>query len=306
MTLFDRVHGEVDNQRIILRFHDALSKLAEIERKSELPSNKLELVPFELWSPRSEDNLVLRIRGSPEDLTDRALATLLLLKADLDTEQFDEIDVNTRRALQKSLCEYVDVSTSVKNHIRLVAEKSVPDREQFGSMARMIEEGIKQLGPFGVVQVFEQASLEKNPLDHLMEALEEIVPMPRMGPPLDEEHKRILERRPEEIMNSEEWSRVIESEGKVDPKELSSVFSLLMAFVLKEPGLTIEEYTRKRNEVTRVHRHIGIKREVGPSTTSVEFSIIKKYGWVDVKDKRVYPKRIEESPQRAVGRPSTP
>ena len=295
MTLFERVRGEMENQRIILRFHDALSKLAEIERKSELSGNKIELIPFELWSPHSEDNLVLRIKGSPEDLTDRALATLLLLKADLDTEQFSEVDVNTRRALQKALCEYVDVSNSVKNHIRSLSEKSVLDREQFSSMAQMIEKGLRRLGPFGVVRAFEQASLEKNPLPHLTEALEEIVPLPRMGPPLDEEHRRILERRPEEIMSSSEWSMVIESKGDVDPVELSSVFSLLMAFVLKEPGLTIEEYTRKRNEVTRVHRHIGIKREVGPSTTSVEFSIIKKSGWVDVKDRRVYPRSMRIS-----------
>jgi len=299
MIFFETMRKELDNQRIILRFHDALSKLAEIERRSEIPSNKVELIPFEFWAPRSKDNLVLRIKGSPEDLTDRALATLLLLKADIDTERFEGIDISTRRALQKSLCEYIDVSASVKKHIRLVAEKSVVDREQFHSMAQMIEKGMEQLGPFGVVQAFERASHEKDPLPSLKEALEEIVPFPRIHLPLDEEHKRLLERRPEEVMSSSEWREVIESKGNVDPKELSSVFSLLMAFVLKEPGLTISEYTQKRNEVTQVHRHIGIKRQVGPSTTSVEFSIIKKYGWVYVKDNRVYPRKIGESRRRS-------
>jgi len=295
MIFFETMRKELDNQRTILRFHDALSKLAEIERRLEIPSNKVELIPFEFWAPRSEDNLVLRIKGSPEDLADRALAILLLLKADMDTERFEGIDVSTRRALQKSLCEYVDVPISVKKHIRSIAERSAPDKEQFSLMAQMIENGMKELGPFEVVQVFEQARLEKNPLPHLMEALEEIVPLPRIGPPMDEEHRRILKRRPEEVMSSSEWNKVLESKGDVDPAEVTSVFSLLMAFVLKEPGLTIEEYTRRRNEVTRVHRHIGIKREVGPWTTSVEFSIIKKSGWVDVKDRRVYPRRIRES-----------
>jgi len=291
MTLVQRMLKEVQNQRLILQFHDALSKLSEVERRSELPTNKIELIPFELWSPRSEENLVLRIKGSPDDLADRALATLLLLKADMDTERFKRIDTNARRALQRSMCESIDVSTSVKNQVRLTAERSAPDRKRFNSMDQIVEKGMKQLGPLGVVQAFEQANLEKDPLPHLMEALAEVSPLPRIGAKLDDASKRYLEHHPEEVMGSPEWNKVIESKGNVDPKDLSSVFSLLMAFVLKEPGLTISDYNNKRNEVTRIHRNIGIKREVAPSTTAVEFSIIKRYGWVNVKDNRVYPER---------------
>lgn len=50
----------------------------------------------------------------------------------------------------------------------------------------------------------------------------------------------------------------------------------------------IEEYARISNEIRVMHRHLGIKRVVPVSTVAVEFSILKKLGWVEIVNNRVF------------------
>lgn len=278
------------DRKISLHFYDAISRLAREEREVGLPTTHLALVPFDATPEDIEDGVILHFRGSSPDLTERALAGLLMLKADMDTEHMTHVDVSTRRALQLSLCSLSQEDPKLTKWIQDGAEKSAPDSEKFEALAQTIMPVIKETGALPVVQLFEESKDESHPSDYILQTLKDWVPKPQgfTGVPLAEESRQKLVGRPEEVIASPEWHEVFQSRGRVNPSELTSIFSVLMALVLRQEGNTIDEYARISNEIRVVNPQIGIKRVVPTSTVAVEYSILRKLGWVNIKSRRIY------------------
>lgn len=278
------------DRKIVLRFYDAISRLSKEEREAGLPTTHFAVVPFDATPDDIEDGVIVHFRGSSSDLTQRALAGLLLLKADMDTEHMTRVDVTSRRALQLSLCSISQDDPTLTRWIHDGAEKSAPDPEKFDMITSTMMPVIKETGALPVVQLYEESGEEPHPSKYILETLRDWTPKPQgiTGFPLDEESRQRLIMRPQEVIASPEWEKVIRSRGNVNPIELTSIFSLLMALVLRQEGRTVEEYTRISNEIRLANPQIGIKRIVPPSTIAVEFSILRKLGWVRIENRRIY------------------
>jgi len=232
----------------------------------------------------------VHFRGSSDELTQKALAGVLLFKADMDTEHLAHVDVSTRRALQQSMLEISQQEPKLTEWIREGSERSAPDSERYAQAHQLMSSVMNEVGAFPVVQLFEEAEEASNPSDHIIETLRSWLPRPAgvTGLPLDEESRLRLVRRPQEVTESEEWKQLILARGRLPPDRLSSIYSVLMGLVLQSEGQTISEYTRRSNEIRVRNPHLGIKHVVPPSTIAVEFSQLKKLGWVKIENKRVY------------------
>jgi hypothetical protein len=285
-----RIVKNWDDRKISLRFYDAISRLSRMEKEANLPTTHFALIPFDSTPDDIEDGVILHFRGSSPDLTDRALAGLLMMKADIDTQHMSHVNVSARRALQLSLCSVSQEDTTLKKWIQDGAEKSAPNQEEFRAISESIAPVVDEAGAFAVVQLFEESRNESHPSDYILETLRDWVPKPQgfTGLPLAEASRQKLLGRPQEVIASPEWQRVFQSRGRIDPSELTSIFSVLMALVLQQEGSTIEEYARISNEIRVVNPQIGIKRVVPTSTVAVEFSILKRLGWVNIKSSRIY------------------
>lgn len=290
MGYFGNVMKNWTDRKIFLRYYDAISRLTKEEKEAGLPTTHLALVPFDSTPEDIENGLILHFRGSASDLTDRALAGLLMLKADMDTEHMSHVDVSSRRALQSSLCTLSQSDPTLTKWIEDGAEKSAPDPKQFKAVAQTITPVIKETGTLPVVQLFEESKNESHPSAYILQTLEDWAPKPQgfTGLPLTEESKQRLIRRPEEVMASPEWENVLQSRGRIDPSQLTSIYSVLMGLVLRQEGNTIDEYARISNEIRVVNPQIGTKRIVPTSTVAVEFSILRRHGWVTIQNRRIY------------------
>jgi hypothetical protein len=290
LGLMSRIVKNWDDRKISLRFYDAISRLSRVEMEADLPTTHFALIPFDSTPDDIEDGIVLHFRGSSPDLTDRALAGLLMMKADVDTQHMSHVSVSTRRALQLSLCAASQEDATLKKWIQNGAEKSAPNPEEFRAVSESIAPVIADTGSFPVVQLFEESKDVPHPSDYILQTLRDWVPKPHgiTGIPLAEESRQRLIGRPEEVIASPEWRSVFESRGSIDPSQLTSIFSVLMALVLRQQGNTIDEYARISNEIRVMNPQIGIKRVVPTSTVAVEFSILKRHGWVNIKNRRIY------------------
>jgi hypothetical protein len=276
------------DRKIVLGFYEAISRLSKTEKEVGLPSKHLNLVPFDAVPDDIADGLILHFRGSTDDLTDRALAGLLLLKADMDTEHLKGVDVNSKRALQRSLCIMSQGQTRLKKWIDVGARKSVPDEAKFSETSSLVDTAMTEVGALPIVQLFEEAEKEPDPSSYIIGTLQDWVPKPRgfTGIPMTEEDKIGLSRIPDAITRSQEWSNLIRARGRINPSELSSIYSVLMGLVLQTEGLTIEEYAKRSSEIRLKYQHLGIKRVVRPSTVAAEFSQLKD--WLVIRSGRVY------------------
>jgi hypothetical protein len=200
------------------------------------------------------------------------------------------VDVSARRALQLSLCSASQEDTTLKKWIQDGAEKSAPNQEEFHAISESIAPVLDEAGAFPVVQLFKESSEQSHPSEYILETLRDWAPKPQgfTGLPLAEESRQRLLGRPQEVIASPEWQRVFQSRGKINSSELTSIFSVLMALVLRQEGNTIDEYARISNEIRLMNPQIGIKRVVPTSTVAVEFSILKRLGWVNIKNSRIY------------------
>lgn len=289
-----------DDRKILLRFYDAVSRLSRVEKEANLPTSHFALIPFDSTADDIEDGIVLHFRGSSPDLTDRALAGLLMMKADVDTQHMSHVDVSARRALQLSLCRTSQEDTTLKKWIQDGAEKSAPNQEEFRTISESIAPVLDEAGAFPVVQLFEESRDVSHPSDYILQTLRDWVPKPQgfTGVPLAERSRQRLLGRPREVIASPEWQSVFQSRGRIDPSELTSIFSVLMALVLRQEGSTIDEYARVSNQIRVMNPQIGIKRVVPTSTVAVEFSILKRLGWVNIKNRRIY---LSDKARKMVG-----
>lgn len=276
------------DRKIALDFYDSISRLAKVERRSSLPSTHMALVPFDLGEDDLEDGMILHFRGSSSELPSRALAGLLLLKADMDTEHLKGVDTSTKRALQRSLCKVSQEQAELKRWIDVGAQQSAPDSKKFSKASALIETAIDEVGTNTVVQLFERAKQQSNPSTYVIETLQDWVPKPHgfTGIPMSEQGRIGLSKIPEEITKSDEWISLIHARGRIRPDRLSSIYSVLMGLVLQAQGLTIDEYTKRSNDIRIKNPHLGIKRVVQSPTVEAEFSQLK--GWIEIKNSRVY------------------
>ncbi len=290
MGIISHIAKNWDDRKISLRFYDAISRLSRVEKEADLPTTHFALIPFDSTPDDIEDGIVLHFRGSSPDLTDRALAGLLMMKADVDTQHMSHVDVSARRALQLSLCSVSQEDATLKKWIEDGAQKSAPNLEEFRAISESITPILDDAGTFPVVQLFEESRDTPHPSDYILQTLRDWVPKPHgfTGLPLAEESRQRLLGRPQEVIASPEWQSVFQSRGKIDPSQLTSIFSVLMALVLRQEGNTIDEYARISTEIRVMHPQIGIKRFVPTSTVAVEFSILKRLGWVNIKNRRIY------------------
>lgn len=288
MGYIENIRKNWKDRKIALDYYNSLSRLAKVERRSGLPSTHMALVPFELGEDDIEDGMILHFRGSSDELPSRALAGLLLLKADMDTEHLDGVDTSTKRALQRSLCKVSQDQTELQKWIDVGAEQSAPDLEQFSKASALIETAVDEVGTKTVVQLFKRAREKPHPSDYVLDTLQDWVPKPHgfTGVRMSEQDRIGLAKIPEEITRSEEWVNLFRARGKVRPDELSSIYSVLMTLVLQSEGLTIEEYTNRSNRIRIENPHLGIKRVVKPPTVEAEFSQLK--GWIEIKNSRAF------------------
>lgn len=278
------------DRKIALDFYDSLSRLAKTERRAGLPSTHMELIPFESGQDDIEDGMILHFRGSSDELPQQALAGLLLLKADIDTEHLSGVDISTKRALQRSLCKVGQEQAQLQKWIDVGAKQSAPDTEKFSKASSLIDAVEDEVGASTVVELFKRAEDQPNPSAYVLETLQDWAPKRHgiTGVAMSEEDRIGLTRIPEEITKTEEWTNLIRSEGKVSPDRLSSIYSVLMCLVLRAEGLSIEEYAKRSNVIRVKYPHLGIKRIVLTQTVEAEFSQLSKRGWVLIKNSRVY------------------
>jgi hypothetical protein len=147
-----------------------------------------------------------------------------------------------------------------------------------------------EVGTSTVVELFKRAKDQTNPSAYVLDTLQDWAPKPHgiTGLPMSEQDRIGLMKIPEEITKSDEWANLVYSRGKVSPDRLSSIYSVLMCLVLQEEGLSIEEYAKRSNAIRVKYPHLGIKRIVLTQTVEAEFSQLSKFGWVLIKNSRVY------------------
>jgi len=249
-------------QRIGEALHDIQVDLEE----SGLPCPKLSVIDWRLarYEPGGKPMLFARIRGSPQGLEQDAVFLTAYSQVRTTVEAFN-LDDDAKTAISAVAVEHVVPESKFDKILEKLPKER---RRRIESSRRRISREVGELSLPTVLRFVRRAD-PNLPVHAATERFFSFL----------EDYAMIAKT----AVKKPEFFKVLENLGRVDLSTLKSMYSILMALVLRDPGLTAVDYHRMRLAVTEIERAHAATREELTSLVDLgylKFDYAKRY-WPD-------------------------
>jgi hypothetical protein len=250
---------------------ETLSSVHQRAVQNGLETYRLNFIPWNIARHQSsERRLYLRLWGSPETLPSFGQTTLIAVETRLKTE-IGGLSGDLKDALAASLAE-----NSIKN-IQLqdqVVEALLAEDEESETLTSSISEASRDITFKDVVSIARESGKTSKPKDYFVRQIKSrSARVVRFYSELDKLRLRDeFAKIPRTQVTKPEFAVVLAERGNVELERLRSVYSLLMALVLRRPGLQLSEYHALREQFRREFRTIP--------ATAIELKELIELGYV--------------------------
>jgi len=262
-----------------------LSNVHRMAVENGLGSSRLSFTPWRIAKYRpAVRRLYLRIWGSPENVPALAETAIVAVETRLKSD-IPHVPTEVKKALAGTIVELSITNRELRN--RLV-ESIVGGDEEADILRSGLLEASKDMKLNDVVTLARESGKTINPKESLVSKIK--AKSPRAARYYSELAKlqlsAMFDKIPATQVRKPEFATVLAEQGKVDYYELRSVYSLLMALILREPSQQLSYYHRRREEIRQDF--------VTPQATALELRHLIDLGYVNRVSHRYFPKNAKQ------------